>query len=35
MTAPIHSLRLDLIPMTPAFLRASLNRVVHGAERQL
>ena len=31
----IHSDRLNLIPMTPAFLRASLERNVHEAEQQL
>ena len=35
MTAPIHSLRLDLIPMTPAFLRASLRCDLPLAEREL
>jgi RimJ/RimL family protein N-acetyltransferase len=35
MTAAIHSERLDLIPMTPAFLRASLARDVQAARRQL
>lgn len=35
MTASIHSSRLDLIPMTPAFLRASLKGDVHEAEQQL
>jgi hypothetical protein len=35
MTASVHSPRLDLIPMTPAFLRASLKRDVQEAEQQL
>ncbi len=35
MTAPIHSPRLDLIPMTPAFLRASLRGDIREAERHL
>ena len=33
MAASIHSERLDLIPMTPAFLRASLARNVPEAEQ--
>jgi ribosomal-protein-alanine N-acetyltransferase len=35
MTAPIHTLRLDLIAMTPAFLRASLQCDLPQAEREL
>jgi RimJ/RimL family protein N-acetyltransferase len=35
MTASISSERLDLIPMTPAFLRASLSQNIHEAEREL
>src|SRR5262245_60823926 len=35
MTASIHSERLDLIPMTPAFLRASLGWNVREAEQLL
>jgi RimJ/RimL family protein N-acetyltransferase len=35
MTASIRSDRLDLIPMTPAFLRASVNYNLHEAEQQL
>jgi ribosomal-protein-alanine N-acetyltransferase len=35
MTAPIHSPRLDLIPMTPSFLRASLRCDLPQAEREL
>lgn len=35
MTAPIQSPRLDLIPMTPAFLRASLRCDFPEAEREL
>jgi RimJ/RimL family protein N-acetyltransferase len=33
MTEAIQSERLELIPMTPAFLRASLERNIHEAER--
>jgi [ribosomal protein S5]-alanine N-acetyltransferase len=35
MTALIHSKRLDLIPMTPAFLRASLEHNIQRAEQEL
>jgi ribosomal-protein-alanine N-acetyltransferase len=35
MTASISSERLDLIPMTPAFLRASLQHNLREAEQQL
>jgi RimJ/RimL family protein N-acetyltransferase len=35
MAAPICSDRLDLIPMTPAFMRASLNHNIHEAEQHL
>ena len=35
MTESIHSERLDLIPMTPAFLRASLEYNLPEAEREL
>ncbi|TVR45325.1 MAG: N-acetyltransferase [Puniceicoccaceae bacterium] len=35
MTAPIQSKRLDLIPMTPAFLRASLDHNTQKAEQVL
>ena len=35
MTAPIHSDRLDLIPMTPSFLRASLAGRRREAEQEL
>jgi [ribosomal protein S5]-alanine N-acetyltransferase len=35
MASAIYSERLELIPMTPAFLRASLNRAVHEAGQEL
>ena len=35
MTESIHTERLDLIPMTPAFLRASLECNILEAEREL
>ena len=35
MTESIQTERLDLIPMTPAFLRLSLERNLHEAEREL
>ncbi|SRR5258705_10490 len=35
MTSSIESERLELIPMTPLFLRASLDGKIHEAEKQL